>query len=425
MSAPINQCEITPQQLKLWGETRAALIWHAPAFTHIFYTMMSKSSGEHLALWTKEVPVAATDGTNILINPDEFFKYSLLERVFVVAHEICHGIFDHCGMMFRLRMAGKVVYPDGKELPFDHMTMNKAMDYVVNDLLIDGKTGTYNKDWLHDTTIATHMDSVLTAYRRIFQQNGGKGGSGSGSGSGSGQKSFDQHLDPGKAQGKDPAQAAADRNDVEWKTAIAGAMASAKAQGKLSAGLERLFGKELEPEVDWTDKVIGFFNRKPGGGTYNWTKPDRRFITRGIYAPARSGFGCGPLVVAIDTSGSIGQDILDRFFAEMSGILDDIRPTMIHLMFCDAHVHRVDEVEDAMDLRTVRMKKAPGGGGTAFEPVFDKITELNLEPEALIYLTDGYGSFPAEAPSYSVIWGDISNRAVKYPFGEVIEIPVK
>jgi len=93
-------------------------------------------------------------------------------------------------------------------------------------------------------------------------------------------------------------------------------------------------------------------------------------------------------------------------------------------MWCDADIHRVDELEDASDLNTIRCKGAPGGGGTSFIPVFDKINELGLQPEALVYLTDGMGSFPDKAPSYPVIWGSI-HKASKYPFGDVVDVPVQ
>lgn len=419
MTTALPTCEVTPQQLRAWSDTRAALIWHAPAFTHILYTMMNKAGGEHIAVFSKEVPIAATDGTNVIINPDTFFNYTLSERIFIVAHEVLHGIFGHCEMILHLQKSGKVSYPDGKVLSYDHDTMNRAMDYVINDTLIDSKIGSYNTDWLHDRTIATYMDSVLTAYRRIFddQSKGGNGGK-------PGQQ-FDQHLAPGSATGQDPTQAASQRSDVEWKTAVAGAMASAKAQGKLPAALERLLGEILEPIVDWTDKVQGWLNRKSGGGTYNWRKADRRFITRGIVAPARSGFGAGAIIVACDTSGSIGDKEQGVFLGEMSGMLDDIRPSVIYVMWCDAKLHRTDEVYDAIDLHDLRSKGAPGGGGTSFVPVFDAIEELGIEIDALIYLTDGEGKFPKTAPTYPVMWGHIGKRAVKYPFGDVIDIPIK
>lgn len=416
--------ELTPAQEQLWEATRAALVWHCPAFTHIFYEMMNRNNGKYVAVFVEPgtIPIAATDGQNILIVPEPFFELSLSERIFVVAHEISHGMFGHVELMHRLKMAGKVTYPDGKELGFDADTLNKAMDYVVNDMLIKSDIGSYNPKWLHDPTIACYTDDVLTAYRRIYNgQPSGGGGGGQGTSQGN-QQGFDKHLDPGTTTGQDPTQAANSRNEVEWKTAIAGAHASARAQGKLPAALDRMMSETLEPKVDWRDKVLGFFARKPGGGTYDWRKPDRRLITRNIYAPGRSGYGAGPVVCAIDTSGSVGQKQLDLFFGEIYGILDDIRPSRIYLMFCDAKVHRVDEIEDTSDLLNIRKQGAPGGGGTSFIPVFEKIDEMGIEPDAVIYLTDGMGLFPNQAPSYPVLWGNIYPNS-KYPWGDVVDIP--
>lgn len=426
--------EIDANDLKKWGDTRAALVWHAPAFTHLLFTMMNKNGNEHVAYFVanvppedpKHIPVAATDGAHLLINPTTFFKYDLMERVFVVAHEVVHGMCGHAELMQRLGAAGKVQYPDGVTLAFDADCLNRAMDYVVNDLLVESKIGKYNPEWLWDTTIATHKDDVLTAYRRIFQQkkSGGGGGQGTSQGNGKGQKSFDKHMQPGTTTGQDPAQAAANRNEQEWKTATAGAMAAARAQGKLPDALKRLMEEEVEPKVDWRDMVHGFFARKVGGGGYDWRKPDRRFIVRGIYAPARSGHGCGDIVIAGDSSGSITDKICNLWFGEMAGILEDLKPRRIILMWCDAEVHSVAELHDSTDLYHEKKKGAIGGGGTSFRPVFKEIQKLGLEPDALIYLTDGDGSFPSKAPAYPVLWGDISGRPQKYPWGDVVEIPV-
>lgn len=421
---------LSPEHQRKWSETRAALVWHAPAFTHIFYSMMNNTgNGELLALFITDesakkigIPVAATDGNNILIVPSTFFAYSLAERIFVVAHEILHAVFDHNGLMQRCKTTGKVPFADGSTLPYDQDTMNKAMDYVINDMLIDSKVGQFNSDWLHDPSLGTKDDSVLEVYRKVYEdQQGGGGGGGKGQGSGKG-KSFDAHLPPGTSQGKSPSQAMSDRNPMDWKTEVARAIASAKAQGKLPAGLERIFSDYLEPTVDWTDLIHGFFARKVGSGSWNWRQPDRRFVTRGIIAPSRQGHGCGTIVCAIDTSGSIGQKELDLFFGNLAGILEDVRPNRIVVMYCDAKVHSTHDVEDITDLNDLRMKRAPGGGGTSFVPVFDEITEQNLEPDALVYLTDGMGRFPSKPPAFPVLWGAIE-KGVKYPFGEVVDVP--
>lgn len=430
MSHPYALVELSPEDHKKWSDTRAAMVWHAPAFTHIFYTMMSKKSGEHLAVFTEcdglpeeaKFPTAATDGAHLLLRPSSFFNYNLKERVFVVCHEISHGMFAHCELMQKLQQSGKVKYPDGKVLDYDHEDMNKAMDYVINDMLIQSNIGQYNANWLHDVVKGKHDDDVLTVYRRIHEERQANGGKPSGN---PGQGGFDQHLKPGTTTGQDPNAAAQGRNDMEWKTAIAGALASARAQGKLPSALKRFLEEQLEPKVDWTGIVQGWLSRKLGGGGYNWRAPDRRLITRNIIAPARSGFGCGDIVIGGDTSGSVTDAIVKVFFGEMGGMFSDIRPKRMFIMWCDAHVHRVDELHGPEDLYEVRKAGAPGGGGTSFIPVFEKIKQMGIEPDALIYLTDGDGSFPKQAPLYPVLWGDISHEPKKYPFGEVVDLPLK
>src|SRR5712671_973291 len=110
---PIQECEITPQQEKLWSDTRVSLMWHCPAFTHILYTMMDKAGTKHIARFTKEIPIAATDGELLLLNPDTFFKYALGERTFIVAHEISHCMFNHLVLAHKWQQSGKVRYADG------------------------------------------------------------------------------------------------------------------------------------------------------------------------------------------------------------------------------------------------------------------------------------------------------------------------
>lgn len=111
------------------------------------------------------------------------------------------------------------------------------------------------------------------------------------------------------------------------------------------------------------------------------------------------------------------------FMGEVSGILSDVNPQRVYLMWCDAKLHRVDEVEDVSDLLWVREKGAPGGGGTSFVPVFDHVHELPTGVDALVYLTDGYGTFPHKEPEYPVLWGSIGLQPEHYPWGEVVMIP--
>lgn len=430
MPTKLEPIELTADQRRKWIETRSAVLWKCPAFTHILFSMLNPTKGELAALFTKDVWMAATDGSNLILNPDEFFKRPLAQRVFVTAHEILHCILNHCSMGFTFRKSGKVKYADGTILDYNHQMMNMAMDYVINDILIVDKIGTMPPEGLHDTTKGDATMSFLDVYRKLYEeeQKGGKGkkpgekgdgpGQPGGGGNGKPGQGFDTILDPGAGQGKDPGKAQGERSQAEWDTAVAAAVASAKAQGKLPLGLERLLHEVIEPTVSWQDHIRAFLARKIGNSAYDWNRPDKRLIQRDIFHPRRSGGGCGEIVVAVDTSGSIGDNELAHFMAELTGILEDVKPTVIHVLWVDSELHHVDELYEGDDPRKL---KPHGGGGTSFIPPFEWIDENNLNPEALVYLTDGLGPFPAKAPAYPVLWGDILKVAT-FPFGDVVEV---
>lgn len=406
----ISRIELTSEQKRKWIETRSAMLWACPAFSHILFSMLNPEGGELAAVFTKDVSIAATDGANLILNPETFFAMPLAERVFVTAHEIMHCILNHCTLANQMRRSGKVKYVNGDELPYDQQTMNAAMDYVINDTLIQSRVGTFPTIGLHDPKIATMADSFMDTYRKIHEDPDKSGGGG-----------FDVLLDPGTAQGQDPGKAAQGRSQTEWDTAVAGALAVAKAQGKLPAALEKLFGELIDPAVSWQDHIRSWFARKIGNSSYDWKKPDRRLIQRDVFSPARSGYGCGHVVVGFDTSGSIYADpgLVDRFIGEVGGILSDLKPELVTIVWCDAQVHRTDEVDQMTDLLGL---KPVGGGGTSFVPVFEWVEQNAIQPDAVVYLTDGLGTFPTEAPGYPVLWGAIL-KDVQYPFGDVVMIP--
>ena len=409
----LKRATATPAHEKMWTETRAALLWSAPAFSNILYSMMVDTLG-NTVYWTEEVPIAATDDKYLYLNPTAFAKYSLDNRVFMVAHEIMHATLNHCGQMHLFNSRGKISYADGSTLPFDQQAMNIAADLVINDLLIESKIGKFHSDWLHEPKIANGHDSVADAYRKVYKkQEDGHGPKG---------KSFDEHLKPGTGEGKDPTQAQQDRNQTEWQTAVASSVNAARVRGDLPAGLDRFFKELLEPQVSWVEHIRTLFARRVGNSTTSWQTLDPQLVVRGIGAPGRMGNGADKIVVAVDTSGSISQGMMDSFMGEVGGIISDLNPLALFLIQCDAKVQELRECYDAEDLKDAKIK---GGGGTDFIPVFDKVADEIGMPDVLVYLTDGYGQFPAKAPEYPVIWGSISPAGcVSYPFGDVVAVPM-
>lgn len=425
----LTKVEPTAQQVKLWEETMTGLEWVCPSFTYIAYKLLNFDGSKHTTVFTSDVPVAATDGFSMFWNPVALTKLNLKRRVFITAHEIFHNILEHMVISWGCQRTGKVKFSDGTSLPYDHGIMGQTMDYIINDALITAKIGEFPSDGeykgLHDPTLITGEDELFDAYRKLYKKLGGGGGGkgkepdekGDGHGGG-----FCQHLEPGTGTGKDPASVVAGHNPQHVQGTVQAGMQVAKLMGKLPANLERLLGKIVEGSVDWTKHIRALMARKVGSGGYDWRKPDRRWIVRDVFVPSRSGYGCELVVCASDSSGSIDQPDIDLFFGEFAGILQQVKPRRIIHMWCDAHVHSVDEISDPSELTRLHKKGAQGGGGTSFIPVFDKIAELGLKPDALVYLTDLAGAFPSHAPAYPVIWGNIA-PGMKAPFGDVVDVP--
>ena len=113
----LTRVELTPQQQELWQNTTTAFLWHCPAFSHIFYNILNKVGSQYEAVFTHDIPVAATDSKAIAFNPKTYFKYNLFQRVFIFCHEVMHCMLNHNIMALVFLRAGHVAYDDGVKLP--------------------------------------------------------------------------------------------------------------------------------------------------------------------------------------------------------------------------------------------------------------------------------------------------------------------
>jgi hypothetical protein len=135
----LPEIELNATQERSWTEARAKFLWDAPGFCSVMYSMMNPRRREVKAIFTDQVPVAATDGLYMMLNPATFLKLKLSERVFVMAHEVLHAIMNHPVQMYNARMRGKVAFTDGQSLPFNEDLYQIAMDFVINAILAQSK----------------------------------------------------------------------------------------------------------------------------------------------------------------------------------------------------------------------------------------------------------------------------------------------
>lgn len=324
--------------------------------------------------------------------------------VFLLAHEAMHY-----AMLHPLRRAHRY-----------HRKWNIACDAVINDTLKESKVGDFIEGGIDMP--GSRQKTSEKVYEEMPDDPGG-GGKGQGQGGGGynpGTGFDDLAEDDGDGSG---AMDSATAREIEEnvRTEIAAAAQVAKSQGKMPAGLKRMVDEIINPITPWHILLERFMTNFIKGGI-SWRRPTRRGLGCGIYLPSQDLIPkMGPVVIVVDTSGSIGPKELQHFLGHVNAIIEKCRPEMVYVMPCDAEVHRVVELtlDDLPITEDMAKKMSLGGGGTSFKPPFRKVKKLGIEPDALIYLTDMYGDFPPDAPRYPVMW--LSTAGIdKAPFGDVI-----
>jgi len=376
-------------------------------------------------------PTAMTDGFNLVMNLDFMEGLSVEERVFVFCHEIYHIMAMHPKRMRRYAVDGLC------GLPFMPQLYNIAADASINKCLVESKIGKLPKDcvWIEKigTYVVTGMETAEEIYEKFIEELPPSTKQRLAEGDKEGVGGIDGQLCSGKSKGKggalsndvipiSPDGQAEHVNEAQMKAAVASAAQQAKSQGTMPAGIKRFVDEFLEEQVSWENLLRNTFITVAGKDSTTWSKPNRRkIVSPGIYLPRRRGLRSGPVAAAVDTSGSVSQKELAQFMGELASILGDVRPEVLYLMWCDAQVDAVVELQDPEELRTEAAVNAKGGGGTSFIPPFVYMRDNDIRVDTFIYFTDGYGPFPAEdMTDCPVIWC-ISSDVVA-PFGITIKI---
>ncbi|MGN1105042.1 MAG: VWA-like domain-containing protein [Huintestinicola sp.] len=115
-------------------------------------------------------------------------------------------------------------------------------------------------------------------------------------------------------------------------------------------------------------------------------------------------------VIAIDTSGSVEGELVQKFVQKTYNILKQSESFFtkinLHIIQCDTVIQEDAKItsQEEFDeyLKTMKLK---GFGGTDFRPVFRYVDDMIKNKEftnlkGLIYFTDGYGDFPERQPDY-------------------------
>lgn len=396
----------------------------------------------------RTLPIMGTNGIDLFYNPDGLDKLGSLQNIkYVMCHEVLHVVMEHFSRgRIKIHGAWNIAADIIVNYLLDHNNMRfdpKATQNTEMNILNEQyarNMGITNFDY--DNHAVNEMyEEVLKRMQRKGggctcgqEQAQGKGGKGKGQGQpqqGQGQSQQGQGqgdtVDPmcpehGDGGGFDTHRYKhlEEHEKTMVKHAVVKGLQMARQQGVMPYGLQRLFDKILDPQVDWWVKLRRILKERAGGYTETRLYPNKKSHALGIFQPTYSGYKHKDVVAAIDTSGSIGDPELRRFASEIVGIAKLARKT--YVMTCDAQVHEFIEIKNHAPLDIVKKCKFKGGGGTDFRPVFKEIKKRKLRPKILVYLTDTYGTFPDKQPKdIHVIWCVI-DQAGKVPWGEMIHV---
>lgn len=419
----ILACKLIPVEQNTWCQTLAV------DGRHLYYNVKfimgvtdpeERKQKEELIL--KKLP----DTT-----PEQMKQYldGLTDKNLLAA--ICHEIL-HCAYNHFLRRGSR-----------DPQLFNKAADYAINQMLVRDNIGEIQSSWLFDPKYdGMNAEEIYNLLQEEQQQNGGQS---------SGGDTFDQHGGADDSQSGQKRGKAGDiisgnsggggdedgdeedgpgtsKEDMEkYMDDFQSTMMNASGAGSTPAEIERMVNKLRNPRIDWRSKLHRTL-RSCIKNDLTFMNPNRRsWSMMGMYGSSYGSPifpGLKPdeeidICVAIDTSGSIGEQMLRDFLSEVYGITKQFTQFKIRLLCFDTSVHNPQDY-DPSNVQKLLEYDIRGGGGTIFEAVWEHMKEENYKPAQLVMFTDGMPCNTWGDPDYCKTLFVVHTYDVDAPFGETV-----
>jgi predicted metal-dependent peptidase len=319
-------------------------------------------------------PTAKTNGVNVIYGRAFVDSLNDKQLAFLILHENMHKAYRHLVVWDKL-------WKKNAQLA------NASCDYVINLQIRDYDPSGHDVEMPTDAN-GEALGLIDEKYRgmdahQVFlllekeqEQQGG---------SGSGGQGMDEH-DWENAQEGTPEEQEQVAKEIEGALRQGAILA-----GKMGGNVSRDITELLTPKVDWKDALRDFVKTSTQGKDQTtWRRLHKRYIGMDIIMPSTYDEKVGSIVVAVDTSGSIGGEELAQFLSEVKSICDEVSPEKIDLLYWDTNVAGHETYMGAELASLTETTQAKGGGGTSPECVPFYMKEKNLEPECVIMLTDGY-----------------------------------
>lgn len=338
-----------------------------------------------------------SDGNRLEINETYLANLSLEETQFVLSNAAMHRVLDH-----QQRQDSKMTW-----------LWQLATDYAINGMLVNNGLplpDRVNYDTRFEGKYAEEIYAILKDEIRneAYDQNEANE---SGYNENNQQKQNEMQAPQDQSEGKreqlegDAMQALIEAQHKE-------AIKKADQASKEPKDLARLISKRYVSDRDWR-ALLADYLQEHLYSDYTRFPANKKLLYQGVYLPAPS-HTPAKLGIAIDSSASISQTLLDQFVAEIEAIRLELQGIDIELFVVDAKVHAHHTFYEGEMVEVEIL----GGGGTDFRALFDYVLDQEIQIDCLLYFTDGAGIFPDDEPDFDLLWA--LTQATPIPFGETI-----
>ncbi|MCD4758344.1 MAG: VWA-like domain-containing protein [Arcobacteraceae bacterium] len=337
----------------------------------------------------------ASNGKRFIYNPTYIETLDMDELFFILTNCVMHHILAH----------------NQRKLNRKGVLWQLATDYAINNMLAKNKLkipkgANYNKEYKD-----MYSEEIYEILKVEFAEQNGT----SSYDDIRNLENFIKDKDGNSSIFKNINNPDDEKTQEEWDYAATLAKEVTLKNSSTPLGLERFAKKIKANDIDWKFELYNAINRHMRNN-YAFMPPNKKHIYRGVALPSLTSDTLS-LIVAIDTSGSIREDILGAFIGEFKSIMQNFPAVSIELLIADAkvHSHHTFMGGEEMDF------PLKGGGGTDYRPTFEYIDANIPMSSILLYFTDGEGIFPRIPPAYEVIWA-LSQNKNKIPFGRSLVI---
>jgi len=376
----------------------------------VFYGVLASNLAD---VMDDTIATACTDGKVIRWSPEFVASLTEEEIRFVLLHETLHCAQGH---FWRL--------PANKD-------GNIAGDYAINATLSKVAGIKAPAGALLDAKFADMAEEEILASLAKPEPEDEHGQPNDDKGQGEGEGQGEGQGEPQQGQGEPDAggcggfcEAAPEAPEAKqtlaekWQGAIMQAdfVAKSTGAGSAPADMQRLIDAARVTSPDWKQEMADFV-KSVISQRNDWSRSARRMATAPCIYPRRRADQIGQIVCVRDTSLSTTGAVLNAFNALIESAMADTNCGVI-ILDCDYDVG----AEYRLAAGDAVPATAKGGGGTRFQPAFDRIAAIIAEGEAIagvVYLTDLEGP-QADACDLPVLW--LCTTDLVADFGRTVKV---